>query len=143
VLPSGVLRCDTPPARLRAVAFVEGWSYLVLLGVAMPLKYWAGMPIAVRVVGSLHGALFVALVVLTLRAMVVRGKPFGFGVRVAVASLLPFGTFFLDRELAADDERVRSQARFFPRPPDGSALADAVTAVERNVPDSVPASRRS
>ena len=108
MLPSGVLRHDTPPARLRAVAFVEGWSYLVLLGVAMPLKYWAGLPLAVRLVGSVHGALFVALVVLTLRALFVRGKPFAFGVRVAVASLLPFGTFLLDRELAADDERFRA-----------------------------------
>jgi integral membrane protein len=92
------------------VAFVEGWSYLLLLGIAMPLKYWAGMPLAVRLVGSVHGALFVALVVLTLQALRVRGKPFLFGVRVAIASLIPFGTFFLDAELAADDERFRAGA---------------------------------
>ena len=39
----------TPIGRLRAVAFVEGCSYLLLLGVAMPLKYLAGIPIAVKV----------------------------------------------------------------------------------------------
>ena len=107
MLPSGVLRFDTPPARLRAVAFLEGLSYLLLLGVAMPLKYLAGEPMAVRITGSLHGLLFVLLVAATLAAMR-RGKPFGFGVRVAVASLVPFGTFFLEAELRADDERWRA-----------------------------------
>ena len=105
-----ILRFDTPPARLRAVVFLEGISYLVLLGVAMPLKYLAGMPLAVRVAGSLHGLLFIALVVLTLRAMRTRGKPFGWGLRVAIASILPFGTFFLDRDLGADDEAFRRGA---------------------------------
>ena len=108
MLPPGVLRLDTPPARLRAVAFLEGLSYLVLLGVAMPLKYLAGEPLAVRLAGSLHGLLFVLLVVATLAAMR-RGKPFGFGVRVAVLSLVPFGTFFLESELRTDDERWRSR----------------------------------
>jgi integral membrane protein len=45
--------------RLRIVAFLEGVSYLVLLGIAMPLKYIAGIPQAVRVVGMAHGVLFV------------------------------------------------------------------------------------
>ncbi|MSP17466.1 MAG: DUF3817 domain-containing protein, partial [Myxococcales bacterium] len=46
----------TPIGRLRVVAFAEGCSFLLLLGVAMPLKYLAGLPLAVRLVGSLHGA---------------------------------------------------------------------------------------
>ena len=49
---------------LRRVAFVEGVSTLVLFGIAMPLKYLAGLPLAVRIVGSIHGFLFVALVVI-------------------------------------------------------------------------------
>ena len=106
-----ILRFDTPPARLRAVVFLEGISYLVLLLVAMPLKYLAGLPLAVRVVGLLHGLLFIALVVLTLRAMRLRSKPFKWGVRIAIASIVPFGTFFLDRELGADDEAFRRGER--------------------------------
>ena len=47
---------------LRAVALLEGASYLLLLGVAMPLKYLAGMPGAVRAVGSAHGGLFLLYV---------------------------------------------------------------------------------
>ncbi|MFN0244044.1 MAG: DUF3817 domain-containing protein [Planctomycetota bacterium] len=109
MIPSGVLRIDTPPARLRATAFVEGISYLVLLFVAMPLKYFADMPLAVRVVGSLHGALFVLLALLTLLAMRARGKTFGWGIRIGIASLVPFGTFFLDNDLRADDDEHRAR----------------------------------
>ena len=47
-------------AQLRLLGVVEGTSTLILFGIAMPLKYLAGMPMAVTVVGSIHGALFVA-----------------------------------------------------------------------------------
>lgn len=104
-----VLRFDTPTARLRAIAFIEGVSYLLLLLVAMPLKYLADIPLAVRVVGSAHGFLFVWLALLTLQGMRQRGKPFGWGVRIGIASLIPFGTFLLDGELARDDELLRER----------------------------------
>jgi integral membrane protein len=110
MLPAGVLRFDTATARLRAVVYLEGWSYLVLLFVAMPLKYFAGLPLAVRWVGSLHGALFVALVVTALYVWRVRAKPIAWGLRIGLASLVPFATFFLDPELRAEDERARQEA---------------------------------
>ena len=106
---ANVLRFDTPPARLRATTFLEGCSFLLLLGVAMPLKYMADMPLAVRVVGAVHGVLFVAFTLLTLRAMRERGKPFAWGARLAVASLIPFATFALDRELREDDDAWRQR----------------------------------
>jgi integral membrane protein len=111
MLPAGVLRLDTPPARLRAIAFVEGLSYLVLLGVAMPLKYLAGMPLAVRVVGSLHGLLFVLLMLAIAEGWLRRGKSLAWAVRLGVLSLIPLGTFFADRALAADDELWRQSRR--------------------------------
>jgi len=85
--------------RLRAVGLAEGVSFLVLLGIAMPLKYLLGMPLAVRVVGLVHGLLFVAFVYLVFEAM---GSLRWSLKRVAVAllaSLLPFGTLVLDRTL--------------------------------------------
>lgn len=111
--PGALQKFDTPIARVRGVAFVEGWSYLLLLFVAMPLKYWADLPLAVRIVGSLHGALFVALAVLTLIAMRASGRDLAWGARIGVASVIPFGTFFIDRGLAADAaaERARRQVR--------------------------------
>lgn len=101
------LRLDTPPARLRACAFLEGVSYVVLLFVAMPLKYMAGAPLAVRVFGSLHGALFVWLMLELLAGWQGRGRSLGWATRIGVASLLPFGTFFLDGGLAREDAEWR------------------------------------
>jgi integral membrane protein len=109
MLPPGLLRLDTPPARLRAIAFVEGLSYLVLLGIAMPLKHLAGMPLAVRIAGSLHGLLFVLLMLAIAEGWARRGKSFGWAVRLGVLSLIPAGTFLADRRLAADDEEYRSR----------------------------------
>ena len=104
---SEILRFDTPTGRLRGTAFLEGLSYVLLLFVAMPLKYAADMPLAVTVVGTAHGFLFVALFIMALEAMREREKSFGWGVKLAVASLVPFGTFFLDRSLGDDDEAFR------------------------------------
>jgi integral membrane protein len=120
-----VLRFDTPTARLRAVAFLEGVSYLVLLFVAMPLKYLADQPMAVRVVGSLHGALFIALAYTTWRAISTRGKTYGWGFRIGIASVIPFGTFALDRGLAGDDDAYRASARSGATPARGSSATDA------------------
>ena len=47
--------------RLRLASILDGISYLILLGIAMPLKYFAGEPLAVRIVGMAHGVLFLAL----------------------------------------------------------------------------------
>jgi integral membrane protein len=90
---------------LRHLAIIEGISTLVLFGIAMPLKYFAGMPMAVRIVGSLHGALFVALVVMLLVA--VRKVPISFGLAAAgiAAAVIPGGPFLLDRHLGRLDAR--------------------------------------
>lgn len=88
-----------PVPLLRRVALIEGASFLILLGIAMPLKYLAGMPLAVKVVGWAHGVLFVAFCFLLLQAMLVMGWSFARSAVVFVASLLPFGPFLLDRKM--------------------------------------------
>ncbi len=85
--------------RLRAVAFVEGISYLVLLFIAMPLKYAADMPMAVRVVGMAHGVLFVSFCLALLMVLVEGRLTFVRSVLTFISSLLPFGTFVIDRSL--------------------------------------------
>lgn len=84
---------------LRHLAFIEGVSTLVLFGIAMPLKYFAGMPLAVRIVGSLHGALFVALVLMLLIA--IRKVPISPALAAAgiAAAIVPGGPFLLERYL--------------------------------------------
>lgn len=85
--------------RFRAVAFWEGLSFLLLLLVAMPLKYAWGMPQAVRVVGMAHGILFIAyLATLALAAVEHRWGPRRL-VEALLASLVPGGTFWLDIQL--------------------------------------------
>src|SRR5687767_4167764 len=102
----GILK--TPIGRLRVVAFVEGCSYLLLLGVAMPLKYFAGLPVAVKIVGSVHGALFLLFCVALVQAMsAARWSMLRAGV-VFASSLIPFGTFVIDGRLKREDERLRS-----------------------------------
>ncbi|HEX8361247.1 MAG TPA: DUF3817 domain-containing protein [Longimicrobium sp.] len=89
----------SPLALLRVLGILEGVSFLLLLGVAMPLKYLAGLPQAVRVVGSAHGLLFVLFVMAVLHVAVQLRWPLA---RVAVALLaavVPFGPFILDGHL--------------------------------------------
>ena len=85
--------------RLRLVGLAEGISFLVLLGIAMPLKYLAGLPLAVRVVGLAHGVLFLAFVVLVFEAMGSLRWSAKQVLTALLASLLPFGTLLLDRKL--------------------------------------------
>lgn len=83
--------------RFRAVAYAEGASFLLLLLVAMPLKYFAGMPLATRVVGLVHGVLFVAYVVLACEALGAGRFTLGRATLALLASLLPFGPFWFER----------------------------------------------
>lgn len=84
---------------LRLIGIAEGISFLVLLLIAMPLKHFAGLPLAVKVVGWAHGVLFMMYIVLVLAAIRVM-KWSVMDVLIAwAASLIPTGTFFLDRSL--------------------------------------------
>ncbi len=94
----------TPIGRLRVVAFVEGCSYLLLLGVAMPLKYFAGFPVAVKITGALHGALFVLFCAALVQAMAAARWSIVRAGLVFASSLVPFGTFFIDGRLKREDE---------------------------------------
>lgn len=82
--------------RLRVIAFIEGISYLVLLGIAMPLKYFAGLPQVVSVVGMIHGVLFVAFCLALLQAFLVHRWNILRGFVLFVSALIPLGTFWAE-----------------------------------------------
>lgn len=84
---------------LRVLALTEGVSFLILLGVAMPLKYFGGMPLAVKIFGWAHGVLFVALCWVLLKVTIEERWPLARSAMVFVAALLPFGPFVIDRRL--------------------------------------------
>lgn len=82
----------------RKIAFAEGVSFLVLLFIAMPLKYFASLPMAVTIVGGLHGVLFIAFVILAWEVKGDYKKDLKWMGRAMLASVLPFGTFAADKE---------------------------------------------
>jgi len=93
------MKLSSSIGRLRLVGVLEGTSFLLLVGVAMPLKYLAGMPGAVSVLGMAHGVLFLAYVAAILQAHLEHGWPVRRSALLFVAALLPFGPFVADRRL--------------------------------------------
>jgi integral membrane protein len=91
---------------LRIIGISEGVSFLVLLLIAMPIKYLLGIPEAVKLVGWIHGVLFIAYVIAVFLS--IRAMRWGiFGVIVALgASLVPLGTFLLDKQLKRRQEEI-------------------------------------
>jgi integral membrane protein len=81
------------------LSWLEGISLLLLLGVAMPLKYLFALPLAVRIVGSVHGILFLALLSSALQNSLERNVPKGLALRVVALSLFPLGFLLVDRAL--------------------------------------------
>ncbi|MGM0636407.1 MAG: DUF3817 domain-containing protein [Bacteroidota bacterium] len=82
----------------KGISFLEAISFLLLLFIAMPLKYFADMPEYVRVVGMAHGVLFILYVFgayWMYEKLNWSGKTFGI---VLVCSLLPFGPFYADKK---------------------------------------------
>jgi integral membrane protein len=90
---------------LRYVSIAEAVSYILLLAVAVPLKYGAGHPQFVQVMGPIHGVLFLAYVALV---YFVR-EPLGWDrrrtIQVLIASVIPFAPFYVERHWLQPDPR--------------------------------------
>jgi integral membrane protein len=93
----------------RKIAFAEGVSFLVLLLIAMPLKYLASMPMAVTIVGGLHGLLFITFIVMAWEVKREYKKDWGWVVKSFIASIVPFGTFWMDHTQWKREEAVAQQ----------------------------------
>lgn len=86
--------------RLRIIGFLEGISLLLLLFVAMPLKYVFHLPVATSIMGTIHGALFVLFIFNTLSVGVEQGWKFQHTTwKVLLACIIPFGTFYIDKKI--------------------------------------------
>lgn len=82
----------------RKFAIAEGISFIVLLFIAMPLKYIAHIPIAVTICGGLHGVLFISFVVLAREVKSDYKKDGRWLGRALLAAVIPFGTFYMDNK---------------------------------------------
>ena len=90
--------------RFRMVAIAEGISFLILLLIAMPLKYMFDLPQAVKFFGWVHGALFVFFIYTAFAVFTAFKKDFLWLGKAFLASIIPFGTFILDKELKMEEQ---------------------------------------
>lgn len=82
----------------RIIAFLEGVSYILLLFIATPIKYFVGDPQYVKLLGMPHGILFIAYLAFAFlfkNDLSWNRKQF---IEVLLASIIPFGTFYIDRK---------------------------------------------
>lgn len=84
---------------LRILAVLEGISYLMLFGITMPLKYIAENPTPNKIVGMIHGLLFIAYCIWVVLVAREQKWEFSKSLWALVASILPFGTFVADKKL--------------------------------------------
>ena len=95
--------------KFRLINKIEGYSFIILLFIAMPLKYSFGFPIATKVMGMIHGILFMMFIYQLIESM----KAVPFNKREAlyyfILSLVPFGSFYTDK-LCKEKEPVAAIA---------------------------------
>ena len=94
---------------LRKAGIAEGISFLVLLTIAMPLKYFFHLPIAVKIFGWMHGILFVSFLFLAWEVKTDRNKSLKWFATAFLAAIIPTGTFFLDKKLKEEEKISSSQ----------------------------------
>lgn len=90
---------EKPLKRFRFMGLLEGSSLLILLFLAMPLKYFFGMPEAVSVVGSIHGFLFVSYCLMIAYMTFIVRWPFFYSIIAVIVAFIPFGNIIFDRKL--------------------------------------------
>lgn len=95
--------------RFRIISLVEGISMLVLLFIAMPLKYGFDMPLMVKYVGWIHGILFMLYIVVLIPTSRKLGWTFLKTLMGLVAAVLPFGPFLFDRKLKNEERLMQHE----------------------------------
>jgi integral membrane protein len=105
------MQLSTTIGRLRLTGILEGLSFVILLAIAMPLKYMAGKPELVSIIGMAHGILFVLYVFLTAVAKFQFAWTWKKMFLLWIASVVPLGTFYADyRMLRFEDTDLKTEA---------------------------------
>jgi len=92
--------------QFRKIAKIEGYSFLILLFIAMPLKYVAGILIATKIVGMIHGALWMGYLYLQYEASSEQKWNIKFNLFAFLMSIIPFGTFYLNTKLKKQEQTI-------------------------------------
>lgn len=92
----------TKVGRFRIIGFVEGLSLILLIFVAMPVKYYFANPVLTKTIGPIHGGLFLLYIVSTFGVAADQNWKFATTTwKVLLASFIPFGNFWVDRKILA------------------------------------------
>lgn len=91
---------------LRIIGLLEGLSFLLLLFVAMPMKYMMGNPILVKYVGMGHGVLFIAFLVVLFIVCEKQKWSLKVFIMGLIAAILPFAPFIFDRKLKKYEQNI-------------------------------------
>jgi integral membrane protein len=102
-------RMSNPITQFRIVALAEGISFLVLLGIAMPLKYLANIPEPVKIAGWIHGVLFILYILAVFRAARYSKWPLERFFEAIVASVIPLGPFWFEHKLKREAAAAEAQ----------------------------------
>ena len=95
----GPMAKRTPIGWLRFIGFYEAISFIALVFIAMPVKYGLGNPLGVKILGPIHGWLFVMYGIAIAMARFKSGLSWGWSFGCFLAALLPFGPFVIDKRL--------------------------------------------
>lgn len=91
---------QTRVGRLRIIGFLEGISLLILVFIAVPMKYRFGNPAGSELIGPVHGVLFLLFVFYTISvAMDLQWHFKTVTWKVLLACIVPFGTFYIDHKI--------------------------------------------
>lgn len=86
--------------KLRIIGFLEGISLLILIFVAVPLKYYFGNPSLTKILGPIHGALFLLFIFNAISVGIEQNWKFKTTTwKVILACFIPFGTFYIDNKI--------------------------------------------
>ena len=85
--------------RFRIISIIEGLSFLLLVFIAMPIKYLGDNPIPVKIVGMGHGVLFILFSIALFHVIYKCKWNKGFGILLFIYSLIPFGFIFIDKAI--------------------------------------------
>ena len=76
---------------------IEGLSYIILLFIVLPFKYYFSLPLAIKIIGSIHGAIFLLFLYRLYQLSTKIDIPFKESSLYLILSLIPFGSFYIDK----------------------------------------------
>lgn len=92
--------------RFRIISAIEGLSYLLLIFIAMPIKYMGENPYPVKILGMIHGVLFIIFMISLFEAKRKESWDTGYMFQLFVLSLMPFGAFVIESKVKPKENNI-------------------------------------